>query len=207
MIWPGPLETVTQILNSLSHPAMMFHTTFIGDTNANFPPTPSNEWIASRRDAVKHYLWKKWNLCDDDLEDVLQETMMAALQSFANYEGRNNAEPGTYLIGIAKNVVQSFFRRRDRHEHRRAPIELAESIGVVFRDKTEAEELAKLLREKFSKLPKIYVQVLKLIYYQDYKERDAAAELGIPVGKLYSLKSDALKRLRKLCKKDERFRL
>jgi len=162
------------------------------------------EWIASRREAVKHYLWKKWNLNGDDLEDVLQETMVAALQSFSNYEGRNDAEPSTYLIGIAKNVVQTYFRRRDRHERRRAPVAMAESIGVLFRDEAEAEEMAGFLRKKFLKLPKKYVQVLRLIYYQDYKERDAAAEMGIPVDKFYSLKSDALKRLRKLCKNDPR---
>jgi RNA polymerase sigma factor (sigma-70 family) len=176
---------------------------FLGDSNAG---RPDDNWIASRRDAVKYYLWKRWRLCDDDLEEVLQETMVAALQSFSNFKGLNNAEPNTYLIGIAKNVVQSYFRRRDRHENRRAPLEFAETIGVVFRDEAEAEELAKFLEEKFSKLPKKYVQVLKLIYYQDYRERDAAAEMGIPVEKLYSLKSDALKRLRKLCNKDGRFR-
>jgi len=163
------------------------------------------DWIASRREAVKYYLQNKWSLRGDDLDEVLQDTMVAALQSFGNYEARNNAEPGTYLIGIAKNVVQSYFRRRDRHEHRRASIDIAENIGFFFPDETEAEELAGFLREKISKLPENYVQVLRLIYYQDYKERDAAAEMGIPVDKLYSLKSDALKRLRKLCKDDPRF--
>jgi RNA polymerase sigma factor (sigma-70 family) len=173
----------------------------MGDTNAG---RPDDKWIASRRNAVKYYLCKKWNLSGDDLEEVLQETMVAALQSFSNFKGL--AEPSTYLIGIAKNVVQSYFRRRNRNERRRAPLELAEGIGVVFRDEAEAEELAKFLEEKFSKMPKKYVQVLKLIYYQDYRERDAAAEMGILVEKFYSLKSDALKRLRKLCKKDRRFR-
>jgi RNA polymerase sigma factor (sigma-70 family) len=178
--------------------------TFLGDPNTN---RPDDHWIASRRDAVKFYLWKRWHLNDDDLEEVLQETMVAALQSFSNFKGLNNAEPYTYLIGIAKNVVHSYFRRRDRHENRRAPLEFAESIGVVFRDEAEAEELAKIFDEIFSKMPEKYVQVLKLIYYQDYRERDAAAAMGIPVEKFYSLKSDALKRLRKLCKKDGRFRL
>lgn len=83
---------------------------------------------------------------------------------------------------------------------------MAESIGWLFSDETEAEELDRFLQEKFLKLPKKYVQVLRLMYYQDYKERDAAAALGISVDKLYSLKSDALKRLRKLCKNDPRFR-
>jgi RNA polymerase sigma factor (sigma-70 family) len=176
------------------------------DKNNCRPFNIDGEWIASRRDAVKFYLWKKWHLQGDDLEEVLQETMTAALQSFSKYEGRNDAEPGTYLIGIAKNVAQSYFRRRNRHERRRAPFELAECLQVVFKDEAEAEDVAKLLKEKISKLPKKYVQVLELIFYQDYREGEAAERLGIPPNQLYSIKSDALKRLRKLCKKDKRFK-
>lgn len=93
------------------------------ETQTTIQPVPiDREWIASRREAVKHYLWKKWNLNGDALEEVLQETMIAALQSFDKYEARINAEPGTYLIGIAKNVVQTYFRRRERQEPRRASL-------------------------------------------------------------------------------------
>ncbi len=185
----------------------MLSQNFLDDANhGRRPPKIDGEWIASRQKAVRFYLWKNWNLRGADLEDVLQETLTAALQSFPNYEGRNNAEPGTFLIGIAKNVAHSFFRRLGRDERRRAPIEIAECIGIVLRDETEAEELAKLMREKLSKLPEKYVQVLELIFYQDYREREAAAKLGIPVDRLYSIKSDALKRLRKLCARDARFK-
>jgi RNA polymerase sigma factor (sigma-70 family) len=180
---------------------------FLDDENSGRrPPEIDGKWIASRQDAVRFYLWKRWNLRGPDLEDVLQETLTAALQSFVNFEGRNNAEPDTFLIGIAKNVTQSHFRRVDRHERRRAPIEIAECIGIVFKDEIEAEELALLLREKILLLPEKYVQVLELIFYQDYREKEAAEKLGIPVDRLYSIKSDALKRLRKLCAKDPRFK-
>ncbi len=170
------------------------------------PSKIDSEWIASRQDAVRFYLSKRWNLRGDDLQGVLQETLTAALKSFTNYEDRNSVEPAPFLIGIAKNVAQSYFRRLNRHERRRAPIEIAECIGIVFNDETEAEELTQLLREKLLELPEKYVQVLELIFYQDYREREAAEKLGIPVDRLYSIKSDALKRLRKLCAKDKRFK-
>jgi RNA polymerase sigma factor (sigma-70 family) len=178
----------------------------VHDEGKNRPTTIDGEWIASRRDAVRYYLCKKWHLRGDELEEVLQETMMAALQSFGNYQGLNNAEPGTYLIGIAKNVVQSYFRRLERHERRQVPIELAECMEVVFKDEAEAAEVARLLKEKISKLPKKYVQVLDLIFYQHYREGETAKKLGIPASRVYSIKSDALKRLRKLCRKDARFK-
>jgi RNA polymerase sigma factor (sigma-70 family) len=180
---------------------------FVDDeNNGRRPPPIDDKWIVSRQDAVRHYLWKRWNLRGDDLKEVLQEAMMAALQSFSKYEGRNNAEPDTFLIGIAKNVALSYFRRLDRHERRCAPLEIADCLDIVFKDEAEAEELARLLREKISELPEKYVQVLELIFYQDYREREAAEKLGIPVDRLYSIKSDALKRLRKLCGKDARFK-
>ena len=57
------------------------------------------KWIASRRPFIKYFLQKKWGLEGSDLDEVTQETMVAALRSFENYEGRNEAEPSTFLCG------------------------------------------------------------------------------------------------------------
>ncbi|MGH7495486.1 MAG: RNA polymerase sigma factor [bacterium] len=164
------------------------------------------DWIASRRQYVKYFLQKKWGLIGQDLEEVTQETMMAALRSFASYEGRNNAEPGTFLCGIATKVAQTHFRKQSRLQRRQAPLDFAESIGSVFRDEAEAGELKNFLREKLRLLPLNYSRVLELIFYKECKEGEVAELLGLPRDKVYSLKSDALKRLRKLCLKDPIFR-
>ncbi len=132
--------------------------------------------------------------------------MVAALQSFGNYEARNEAEPGTYLLGIANNVAQTFFRKRGRYQRRTAPLEFADSIGDLFHDQAEANELSRLLREKLKLLPQKYVQVLELVFYKGFKEGEVAEKLGLPRDKVYNYKSDGLKRLRKLCKKDPIFR-
>jgi len=132
--------------------------------------------------------------------------MVAALQSFGNYEARNEAEPGTYLLGIANNVAQTFFRKRGRYQRRTAPLEFADSIGDLFHDQAEANELSRLLKEKLKLLPQKYVQVLELVFYKGFKEGEVAEKLGLPRDKVYNYKSDGLKRLRKLCKKDPIFR-
>lgn len=168
--------------------------------NSNNHLTP--EWIASRRDIIRFYLRKKWGIGHEDLEEVVQETLLAALKSYQNYEGRNDAEPSTYLLGIANNVAQTFFRKRGRHIRRTAPLESAESKGEPFRDVAEAGDIARLLRDKLNLLPKKYVQVLELVFYKGYKEGEAAQTLGMAPDKFYSCKSDALKRLRKLCGRD-----
>lgn len=141
-----------------------------------------------------------------DLEEVIQETMVAALQSFGNYEGRNDAEPGTFLLGIAKNVAQAFFRKRSRYQRRNTPLDFAESLQTLFHDEAEANELAQFLKKKLALLPKRYVQILELVFYKGYKEGEVAQELGLPRDKVYSRKSDALKRLRQLCLKDKAFK-
>ncbi|MDZ7269224.1 MAG: sigma-70 family RNA polymerase sigma factor [candidate division KSB1 bacterium] len=151
---------------------------------------------------VKYYLMKNWHLDDADLEEVVQETMLAALQSCQNYRGLNNAKPGTFLLGIANHVAQTHFRKKGIQRRRNAPLELAESIGVIFRDEAEASDLARRLRDKISRLKDNYVQVLKLVFYKGLKEGEVAEIMGLPADKVYSLKSDALKRLRKLCLKD-----
>lgn len=169
-------------------------------------PQVDADWIASRRLLVKYYLKKKWCIDGIDLEEITQETMVAALQSFGNYEGRNNAEPGTFLLGIAKNVAQTYFRKRGRYQRRTAPLEFADGIGDVFDDQAEANELARLLKEKLALLPEKYVQVLELAFYKGFKEGEIAKQLNLPRDKVYNYKSDGLKRLRKLCKKDPVFK-
>lgn len=164
------------------------------------------EWIASRRQYVKYFLQKKWGLDGQELEEVTQETMMAAFNSFENFEGRNNAAPETFLFGIAIKVAQTHFRNKSRQQRRRAPLGFAESLGSVFRDEAEAGELKRYLAAKLRLLPKKYVQVLELVFYKGYKEGEVAEQLGLPRDKVYSLKSDALKRLRKLCLKDRFFK-
>lgn len=164
------------------------------------------EWIASRRQFVKYFLQKKWGLNGQDLEEVTQETMIAALHSFENYEGRNSAEPGTFLCGIATKVAQTHFRKKGRQQRRKAPLEIADRIGTIFRDEAEAGELAYHLREKLRLLPRNYRKVLELVFYKEYKEGEVAELLGLPRDKVYSLKSDALKRLRKFCLKDPVFK-
>ncbi len=160
------------------------------------------DWIAGRRPFIKFFLQKKWGLEGHDLEEVTQDTMVAALRSFQNYEGRNEAEPSTFLCGIATKVAQTHFRKKGRQQRRTAPLTYAEGMDSLFRDEAEAGELKYYLREKLKLLPKKYVQVLELVFYKGYKEGEVAQQLNLPPDKVYSLKSDALKRLRKLCLKD-----
>lgn len=168
-------------------------------------PNVNAEWIASRRQLVKYYLKKKWSLDGADLEEVTQETMVAALQSFSNYEGRG-AEPGTFLLGIANNVAQTYFRKQGRYQRRSATIKFASDMGVAFKDEVEAGEMKRLLKAEIAKLPSQYIKVIDMLFYKDYTSNEIAEKLAISVDEVYSLTSEALKGLRKICMQDTVFK-
>lgn len=52
------------------------------------------------------------NKADDDVEDLVQRTFMACVESRARFEQRSSFR--TYLFGIARNILREHFRRRGR---------------------------------------------------------------------------------------------
>lgn len=191
-------------LKSTSENQTQSQSNFQSSRSPSSPSTIDYNWIVSRRAIVEYYLKKKYDIPKEDLEDVTQEVMTAALYSLTNFDKHSNV--GTYLLGIANNVAQTYFRKRGRTERRKAPLDFAQNVGVMFRDEVEASELARLMRDKISKLPSSYIQVLELIFYKGLEAGEVAKLLNIPSDKVHNLKSDALKRLRKLCLKDPIFR-
>lgn len=163
-------------------------------------PNVDAEWFASRREMVRIYLYKKWHIEGPDLEDLVQATMLAAVKRSLNLKGMG--EPENTLLSVAKNFAEAYFRKRGRHVGQPFPLELAESIGEIFHEQFEASELSRLLKEKFVLLPTKYIKVLQLAFYKGYTEGEIAKNMAIPVVKVHNYKSDGLKRLRKLCKKD-----
>jgi RNA polymerase sigma-70 factor (ECF subfamily) len=75
-------------------------------------PTPDpGVWV----DEYGNYLFRyaMFRLRDASLaEDVVQETLLAALQAYANFGGRGSER--TWLVGILKHKVADYFRRASR---------------------------------------------------------------------------------------------
>ncbi|HYC99687.1 MAG TPA: RNA polymerase sigma factor [Phycisphaerales bacterium] len=68
-------------------------------------------WLSQHGDALWHFAVSR--VGDQHAEDVLQETLLAALTAAASFQGRSSAE--TWLLGIMSNKVVDHFRRRARH--------------------------------------------------------------------------------------------
>ena len=106
-------------------------------------------------------------------QDAVQDTFMKAFRRFDQYRG--NAEALTWLTSIAINVCRDYRRTAwFRHVDRRVEAdELPHTADFPYPDHTVINAV--------SELPPRYREVILLRYYQDMKQKDVAAVLGISV--------------------------
>lgn len=121
-------------------------------------------------------------------EDAVQETFLRAWKSMAQFEGRNNASPRSWLVRIAINTCRNirrtaWFRRTDRSV---TPEELP----------LPAENEDRTLLLTVQALPDKYRQVVILRYYHGMSLDETAQTLGISRSTAFHRLKKALKSLR-----------
>lgn len=112
------------------------------------------------------------NLRDASLaQDAVQDTFLKAFRQFHRFRG--NADPLTWLTAIAMNVCRDYRRTAwFRHVDRRVEADaLPYAANFVFPDNTVIRAV--------TALPPRYREVILLRYYQDMKQKDIAAALGV----------------------------
>ncbi|MBR3764859.1 MAG: RNA polymerase sigma factor [Clostridia bacterium] len=121
-------------------------------------------------------------------EDASQETFLRAWKSMAQFEGRNNAAPKSWLIRIAINTCKNirrtaWFRKTDRSV---TPEELP----------LPAQEEDRTLLMTVQALPDKQREVVILRYYHGMSLDEAARTLGLSRSTAFHRLQKALKRLR-----------
>ena len=111
------------------------------------------------------------NLRDASLaQDAVQDTFLKAFRQFHRFRG--DADALTWLTAIAINVCRDYRRTAwFRHVDRRMDDLPEQAASFPFPDNTVITEV--------TKLPDKYREVILLRYYQDMKQKDIAAALGI----------------------------
>lgn len=111
------------------------------------------------------------NLQDASLaQDAVQDTFLKAFRQFHRFRG--DADALTWLTAIAINVCRDYRRTAwFRHVDRRMEDLPEQAASFPFPDNTVITEV--------TKLPDKYREVILLRYYQDMKQKDIAAMLGI----------------------------
>jgi RNA polymerase sigma factor (sigma-70 family) len=114
--------------------------------------------------------------------DLTADVFLAAIDAAPSYD-RRRGTPSAWLIGIARNVVSSEFRRSARERRAYGRIDARELLDagdiVRLQERIDAEARTRELFEALAGLAASEREVLELVVVDELKPREAAAVLGI----------------------------
>lgn len=88
------------------------------------PIAPAERWLAEHGDILWRFALARTR-SSEAAEEVVQETILAAMQAFASFTGASTER--TWLLGIAANKIADHFRAARRREGRPGPAESPET--------------------------------------------------------------------------------
>ncbi|MCQ8895824.1 RNA polymerase sigma factor [Limnobacter humi] len=154
--------------------------------------------LTSQRSRLTHFIRKHLRK-DDWVDDVLQQTHLAAFRNWSRFRGES--KPETWLFGIALNLVKNFRYRDDSHRFCQDDCE-DEINNLPCNSELEPEQAAlqreriDLLRGAIEHLPLKMQRVVQLVLLEGLSYQDAAVELDLPIGTVRSRLSRARDALR-----------
>lgn len=153
-----------------------------------------NAFEALMRDYVKILYNYVYTRVPDsgDIEDIIQETMLAAWQGIGTYNASSSFK--TWLIGIANNKISDYFRRRYRS--RAETLEGREEMTDGF-DFTERAAVKNDVRKALSVLDGEELRLVHLIFNVRLSYSEISELTGISTGTIKSRMSAIKEKLRK----------
>jgi RNA polymerase sigma-70 factor, ECF subfamily len=119
-----------------------------------------------------------------DAEDLVQDTIERALCFEATFEIGTNLR--AWLLQIMQSVFVSRYRRKQRERAALAKVAVDECIGLRPAPLFVPPELGRGARAALSSLPLSFQQVIELVDLGEQSYKEAAHQLGVPVGTVMS---------------------
>ena len=139
----------------------------------------------------------------EDVEDLVQETLLMAWGERAGFHGDSSFE--TWVLAIAKNRVRRLFRGDRRKE---AAVDAFSALAAIDSEEIpdqvlRSEDLGRHVRRALAEIDEGYVRVLLLRYVEGWSVGRIATELGESLKAIESRLSRAREGLRKRLKGTE----
>jgi RNA polymerase sigma-70 factor (ECF subfamily) len=137
------------------------------------------ELVARHADDVFGYVRRRLAPQIDLVEDVVQETFLAAWGNLASFQGE--ASLRIWLLGIARHKVEDYYRARLRESEQWADDDSAIAEAVECPDLVEelsCHDTGRRAREVIAELPERYGLILTWRYWQQRTVRQMAFETG-----------------------------
>ncbi len=146
-----------------------------------------NNLIAEHRIVIERYINYRMP-STYDADDVIQETYLAAVQSFDSL--KNKSAFKSWLLSIAKHKCDLWYRKKYKTE----TVPLDEARETAVREAEYDDTVSSTLK----KIPPEYANLLRLIMH-GYTQKQIADKLNIPVGTVKSRTHYAKKLFRAAC--------
>lgn len=123
-----------------------------------------------------------------DAEDVLQNILLAAWQSYPKLENREKFKP--WILSVAQHKIKDYYAEKARMY----ALPLDEETEVAAIVGYNERETAMDVRQTLEKLGDRDKQILYLYYLRGYAQKDIAIRLNLPLGTVKSRLHNAKKR-------------
>lgn len=137
--------------------------------------------ISACRNRLRNYLGQKVGN-PDEIEEILQETLIAATGSLPTFAGKSSFF--TWLCGIANHEVADFYRKKKIKTFLFSHFPFLEGLVSEALGPEEAlleQELRKEVKKNLGRLAEGYALILRLKYYQGLSMREIAKKLHLTV--------------------------
>jgi RNA polymerase sigma-70 factor, ECF subfamily len=149
------------------------------------------EWYRQYGLDVFNYL--VYRMGTRDVDDLVQETFIRALQGVHHFSG--DASPKTWLISIARNVANGFYRKKHRSISSE-PLFDMESTERPIEKLIDSMDAKRVIERGLGTMRPSYVDVVILRGVMDLSVSEAAEALGWSESKVRVTWHRALKKLR-----------
>lgn len=164
-------------------------------------PEWSNQNIRELALRVRYFLRKKFvDLDRSTLDDFVQEVMQAAYDAARQhrFEARDGARFETFVLQIARHKVADYWRQRRRRREAVAPAHFIEASWFDPEVEIARSDLLERIRQAVESLDIRYAQILRMHFYQDFKIKEIARQLGVSEQEVSNLKSYALRKVKEI---------
>ena len=106
---------------------------------------------------------------EDDAKDIVQESFITAYSSLTNF--RNDAKFSTWFYRIVVNTALQFIKREKRKDEVAGEYSITDNEKTAFNNaiaQLEKQDLKKLIKSVFEKIPAKEALILQLYYIDDY---------------------------------------
>ena len=161
--------------------------------------------IVAMRDRLRYFLKKSFGLSDIALDDLTQETLMAAVQAVRREDFQLEASTtlSTFVHAIAKHKALDFFKSRQVRQHpsiddEKRALRVVPDPGPDLSRQDLVERVATII----DSLPEVEAQILYLIYFRGYSVSAVADELHLPATRVSTIKFAAMHKVRQRCEEE-----